>query len=144
MAFDKDYGPVRFVETVLLILSFLSLGMAALALVGLTTGEGWAIAVPGVLGGIVAAAIFYALYIVVSLGRDTNEKISALWRSREVPPPADFPRCSVPGCTNAVYSSSTGLCRAHFREAHPEAKEPGETPWDPGSSGSSSNSGERG
>jgi hypothetical protein len=123
MAFDKDYGPVRFIETVLLILSVLSLGMTALALVGLTTGKSWAIAMPGVFGGVVAAAIFYTLYIVVSLARDTNEKISALWRSREVPPPADFPRCSVPGCKNAVYSSSTGLCREHFREAHPEEEE---------------------
>jgi hypothetical protein len=120
---EKDYGPVQFIETVLLILSVLSLGMAALSLVGLTIGEARAITLPAVFGGVVAAAVFYALYIAVSLARDTNEKMSALWRSREVPPPADFPRCSVPGCANAVYSSSTGLCGEHFREAHPEVEE---------------------
>jgi hypothetical protein len=120
---DKDYGPVRFIETVLLILSVLSLGMTALSLLGLTIGEARGVALPAVFGGVVGAAVFYSLYIAVSLARDTNEKINALWRSREAPPPADFLRCSVPGCANTVYSSSTGLCREHFREAHPEAEE---------------------
>jgi len=119
----NDYGPVRFVETVLLILSVLSLGAAFISMAGVFVRSGSEFFAAAVAGSVVLAAVFYSLYIVVTLSRDTNEKMNALWRSRETPPEVEFPKCRIPGCENSVYSQSTGLCREHYREAHGEKEE---------------------
>jgi ribosomal protein S14 len=115
----KKDDAARFVTIVLLILSVLSLTLAVVTIIAAI-----AVKAPGALFRVVwcviAAAVFYSLYVIVTLVSDTNEKINALWRSREAPPSPESPRCRHPGCNKAVYSSSTGLCREHFLEAHPE------------------------
>jgi hypothetical protein len=62
-----------------------------------------------------------ALFKILSLAADTNEKMNRLWRDmdrlRHPPEPVpDGQRCRAEGCESRIYSTSSGLCRFHLEQ----------------------------
>ena len=110
----------RFWEIVLLIFSILGFCIGATCILLAYVNRDAVLAAVGT-AGLCLGVFFAALFKVLHLTADTNEKVNRLWAEmdRIASPPEPIPedkQCKAEGCTRMIFSSSTRLCRIHYEE----------------------------